>query len=84
MIKKQLPTDNELKILRATYNLTQEEIAKLIYVSSNTWHRWETKRQPITQASWELLQYKLQGINNQAGVDLTLDEILSDYNRPNA
>ena len=84
MIKKELPINNELKILRATYNLTQGEIAKLIYVSSNTWHRWETNRIPITQASLELLQYKLQDINKQGGVDLTLDEILSDYNRPTA
>jgi DNA-binding transcriptional regulator YiaG len=82
MIKKQLPMNNELKILRATYNLTQDEMAKLIYVSSNTWHRWETKRTPITQASWELLQYKLHDINKQGGIDLSLDEILSDYNRP--
>lgn len=42
-----------LKLLRRSYNLTQETAAAVVGVHGDTWARWETGKNPIDQLRLE-------------------------------
>lgn len=61
MSKKQSPTPDEVKDLRARLNLTQAQCAEVISVIPLTWQRYEYGDRAMSPASWELFKLKTVG-----------------------
>ncbi len=51
-------TNHELKVIRLSMNLTQTELANLLYVKKGTISRWERGLWPVPEDKVELLQIK--------------------------
>ncbi len=43
-----------IKDARLRANLTQEQAARVCYVTLRTWSRWETGAYPMPEGAWEL------------------------------
>lgn len=56
--KKQFPTKDEVKALRARLNLTQAQCAEFISVIEQTWQRYEYGDRAMSPVSWELFKLK--------------------------
>lgn len=70
--KKFSPTPQEIETFRQTHGLTQEEAAKLTYVTLKTWLKWETGLGKMNLATWELLRLK---ITLKSIIDSSLERI---------
>ena len=55
-------TNTEVRNLRKRHRLTQEELAGVVYVSTRSVRSWESGARNISQAIWELMLYKLDGV----------------------
>lgn len=57
-----LPTKEQIKDIRDKHGLSTSELARLVYVTDSAAHKWISGERQMDQARWELLQYKLEGI----------------------
>lgn len=55
-------TPSTIKTLRDKHNLTREEFGQLVYQTERAVKGWERGERNMPKALWELLQYKLEGI----------------------
>lgn len=55
-------TPLQIKNLRTKHRLTQDEFGQLVYQTARAVRGWELGSRNCPQALWELLQYKLDGI----------------------
>lgn len=53
-----VPTVFEIREARRRAGLTQAQAAKTVYAGVRTWHRWESGKQKIPLAEWELFLRK--------------------------
>ena len=53
-----LPAPGALAAMRKAAGLTQSQAAALVYATRATWAAWETGRNQIGRAAWELFLYK--------------------------
>ena len=53
------PTPSQLRKIRVEHGFTQEQLARLLYVTRATVNNWETGRARMSPGHWELLHYKL-------------------------
>lgn len=52
------PAPAEIRAARQAVGLTQRQAGALIYVSDETWRSWESGRNPLMPALWELWQMR--------------------------
>jgi DNA-binding transcriptional regulator YiaG len=57
-----LPTKEQIKAIRDKHGLSTSELARIIYVTDGAAHKWLSGERQMDQARWELLLYKLDGI----------------------
>ncbi|MFD1261717.1 hypothetical protein [Entomomonas asaccharolytica] len=57
--KKYSPTPEEIIAFRESVGLTSQQASDLVYISLNTWMKWETGTGKMSLATWELLQLKV-------------------------
>lgn len=55
-------TPTKILALRNRHRLTRAEFGQLVYQTERAVYAWERGQRNIPQALWELLQYKLDGI----------------------
>lgn len=55
-------TPKEIKAIKDKHKLTAAELARLLYVTEGAVHKWLGGDRQMSRAYWELLQYKLEGI----------------------
>lgn len=67
-VMNNVPTKSAIKALKEKHNLSASELARLVYVTDGSAHKWLTGERQIDQARWELLLYKLEGVEPQKPV----------------
>ena len=55
------PTPTEIKKMRLSFGLTQDQAGKLIHSSRRTWQDWEAGVNAMHPALWELFKIKVRG-----------------------
>lgn len=55
-------TPGNIEALRNKHRLTREEFGQLVYQTERAVKGWERGERNMPKALWELLQYKLEGI----------------------
>lgn len=53
-----IPNTDQIRAARENAGLTQSAAAAMLYVTRNTWQRWEYGATPIPLGYWELLLIK--------------------------
>lgn len=54
------PTPQQVRELRHKYHLTQSAAAAVIYSNLRTWQEWESGRNHMHPAMWELFKLKVK------------------------
>lgn len=65
MIELKPPTPKEIKDLRVSINLTQDQAGNLLHVSTRHFQRWEQGLSVMHLAYWELLTAKVRVLKNR-------------------
>lgn len=55
-----LPTAQRVREARAQYDLSPDEAAELVHVTTNAWYKWEAGTRQMDLARWELFLIKAQ------------------------
>jgi DNA-binding XRE family transcriptional regulator len=61
-----VPTKEEIAATRKAAGLTQEQAAALVHRKRLAWYRWESGRDPIDMACWELFLLKTKSARKSA------------------
>lgn len=61
-VMEKLITVQQFKALKEKHALSAAELARLLYVTEGAVHKWLSGDRKISRAYWELLQYKLEGV----------------------
>lgn len=61
-VMDKLITAQQIKAIKDKHKLTAAELARLLYVTEGAVHKWLGGDRQMSRAYWELLQYKLEGI----------------------
>lgn len=56
------PTPAEIKLLRSKHRLSQHEFGQIVYMTGRTVRNWESGERNMPQALWELMLFKLDGV----------------------
>jgi DNA-binding transcriptional regulator YiaG len=59
------PTPKEIRDLRLSIDLTQDQASNLLHVSSRHYRRWETGEAKMHLAFWELLSAKIKVLKSR-------------------
>jgi DNA-binding transcriptional regulator YiaG len=59
------PTPKEIRDLRLSIDLTQDQASNLLHVSSRQYRRWETGEAKMHLAFWELLSAKIKVLKSR-------------------
>jgi|TARA_R110000796_G_scaffold93083_1_gene197491 DNA-binding transcriptional regulator YiaG len=65
MIELKPPTPKEIKDLRVSINLTQDQAGNLLHVSTRHFQRWEQGLSVMHLAYWELFTAKIRVLKNR-------------------
>ena len=77
---KEGPTPADIRKLRSEHALTQEQLARMLYVSRATANNWETGRSRMSKANFELLHLKLSRRQDKrlAELERTIDNLRAE------
>ena len=59
------PSPKEIRDMRNSINLTQEQAGNLLHVSTRHFRRWELGNQTMHLAYWELLSAKIKVLKSR-------------------
>tara|TARA_R110002020_G_scaffold11313_3_gene42667 strand:+ start:389 stop:607 length:219 start_codon:yes stop_codon:yes gene_type:complete len=59
------PTPKEIRDMRNSIDLTQEQAGNLLHVSTRHYRRWELGKQIMHLAYWELFTAKIRVLKNR-------------------
>jgi len=59
------PSPKEIRDMRNSINLTQEQAGNLLHVSTRHFRRWELGNQTMHLAFWELFTVKIRVLKNR-------------------
>ena len=59
------PTPKEIRDMRNSIDLTQEQAGNLLHVSTRHFQRWEQGKQTMHLAYWELFTAKIRVLKNR-------------------
>lgn len=54
------PSTKQVKALRQAVQMTQEQAAAFVFVSTRTWQAWELGQNPMPIAMWEYWHLKVR------------------------